>query len=46
MVPSPFQVVGVELRGGGAESGWHVQSIEARAGVFRVDGQVQHLAAP
>lgn len=65
----PFQVVGVELRGGerflsvapmaatslgsvrllregDAESGWHLQSIEARAAVFRVDGQVQRLAVP
>ena len=65
----PFQVVGVELRGGerflsvapmaatslgsvrllregDAEAGWHLQSIEARAAVFRVDGQVQRLAVP
>lgn len=65
----PFQVVGVELRGGerflavapmaatslgsvrllregDAEDGWHLQSIEARAAVFRVDGQVQRLAVP
>lgn len=65
----PFQVVGVELRGGerllsvapmaatslgsvrllregDAESGWHLQSIEARAAVFRVDGQMQRLAVP
>ena len=65
----PFQVVGVELRGGerflsvapmaatslgsvrllregDADGGWHLQSIEARAAVFRVDGQVQRLAVP
>ena len=65
----PFNVVGVELRGGerflsvapmaatslgsvrllregDAEAGWHLQSIEARAAVFRVDGQVQRLAVP
>lgn len=34
------------LREGDAESGWHLQSIEARAAVFRVDGQVQRLAVP
>lgn len=65
----PFQVVGVELRGGerflsvapmaatslgsvrllregDADGGWHLQSIEARTAVFRVDGQVQRLAVP
>ena len=34
------------LREGDAEGGWHLQSIEARAAVFRVDGQVQRLAVP
>ena len=34
------------LREGDADGGWHLQSIEARAAVFRVDGQVQRLAVP
>ena len=34
------------LREGDAEGGWHLQSIEARVAVFRVDGQVQRLAVP
>lgn len=65
----PFQVVGVELRGGerflsvapmaatslgsvrllregDAEGGWHLQSIEARAAVFQVNGQTQRVVVP
>lgn len=65
----PFNVVGVELRGGerllsvisskaasmlyvrllregDAVGAWHLQSIEARAAVFRVDGQTQRIALP
>ncbi|MER2552438.1 MAG: hypothetical protein ABTQ28_04135 [Thauera sp.] len=65
----PFQVMGVELRGGerflsitatsatslagarllregDAEGGWHLQSIEARAAVFQVNGQTQRVAVP
>ena len=65
----PFNVVGVELRGGerflsvtapkassvldvwllregDAVGAWHLLAIEARAAVFRVDGQTQRLALP
>ncbi|MNE52535.1 hypothetical protein D3C80_1472100 [compost metagenome] len=34
------------LREGDAEGGWQLQSIEARAGVFLVNGQTQRVAAP
>jgi polyhydroxyalkanoate synthesis regulator phasin len=66
---APFNVVGVELRGGerfllvaapkassvldvwllregDAVGGWHLLAIEARAAVFRVDGQTQRIALP
>lgn len=65
----PFNVVGVELRGGerflsvaapkassvldvwllregDAVGAWHLLAIEARAAVFRVDGQAQRIALP
>lgn len=65
----PFNIVGVELRGGerflsvaapkassvldvwllregDAVGAWHLQAIEARAAVFRVDGQTQRIALP
>ena len=65
----PFNVVGVELRGGerflsvaapkassvldvwllregDAVGAWHLLAIEARAAVFRVDGQTQRIALP
>ncbi len=34
------------LREGDAEGGWQLQSIEAQAGVFRVNGQTQRVAVP
>ncbi|MFU5616588.1 hypothetical protein ACM7VC_14430 [Pseudomonas aeruginosa] len=66
---APFNVVGVELRGGerflsvaapkassvldvwlvregDAVGAWHLLAIEARAAVFRVDGQTQRIALP
>lgn len=65
----PFNIVGVELRGGerflsvaapkassvlevwllregDAAGAWHLQAIEARAAVFRVDGQTQRIPLP
>ncbi|MBN9459681.1 MAG: hypothetical protein J0H00_00475 [Burkholderiales bacterium] len=65
----PFNIVGVELRGGerflsvavpkassvldvwllregDAVGAWHLLAIEARAAVFRVDGQMQRIALP
>lgn len=65
----PFNVVGVELRGGerllsvisanaasmlyvrllregDAVGAWHLQAIETRAAVFRVDGRTQRIALP
>ncbi|KAG0751722.1 hypothetical protein G6F24_014083 [Rhizopus arrhizus] len=34
------------LRQGDAEGGWQLQSIEAQAGVFQVNGQTQRVAVP
>jgi hypothetical protein len=34
------------LREGDAEGGWQLQSIEAQAGVFQVNGQTQRVAVP
>ncbi|AWL00816.1 hypothetical protein GRH76_28940 [Pseudomonas aeruginosa] len=34
------------LRAGDAEGGWQLQSIEAQAGVFQVNGQTQRVAVP
>jgi cell division protein FtsB len=34
------------LREGDAVGAWHLQAIEARAAVFRVDGQTQRIALP
>lgn len=34
------------LREGNAVGAWHLQAIEARAAVFRVDGQTQRIALP
>lgn len=34
------------LREGDAEGGWQLQSIEAQAGVFHVNGQTQRIAVP
>ena len=34
------------LREGDAEGGWQLQSIEAQAGVFQVNGQTQRIAVP
>ena len=34
------------LREGDAVGAWHLLAIEARAAVFRVDGQTQRLALP
>ena len=34
------------LREGDAEGGWRLQSIEAQAGVFQVNGQTQRVAVP
>ncbi|CAD2266420.1 hypothetical protein PSEUDT2_01531 [Stutzerimonas stutzeri] len=34
------------LRTGDAEGGWQLQSIEAQAGVFQVNGQTQRVAVP
>ncbi|MNN80028.1 hypothetical protein D3C81_1967220 [compost metagenome] len=34
------------LREGDAEGGWQLQSIEARAGMFLMNGQTQRVAAP
>jgi hypothetical protein len=34
------------LRAGDAVGAWHLQAIEARAAVFRVDGQTQRIALP
>lgn len=34
------------LREGDAEAGWQLQSIEARAAVFRVDGEARRIAVP
>lgn len=34
------------LREGDAEGGWQLQSLEAQAGVFQVNGQTQRIAVP
>ncbi|MFW5270796.1 hypothetical protein ACOAPK_21095 [Pseudomonas aeruginosa] len=43
---APSLAGGRLLREGDAEGGWRLQSIEAQAGVFQVNGQTQRVAVP